>query len=332
MELFPETQGVKGFIMCRVSVVIPNYNGKQYLKPCLDSLERQEYEDLQVILVDNGSEDGSVPFVREHYPWVRLIALEENTGFCGAVNAGIRAGKGTYVILLNNDTVAERHFVGSLVNIMDDRPRAFSCQAKMLQMHDRTRMDDGGNYYCALGWAFAVGKGKPESEYDREKQIFSACAGAAIYRRDVLEEIGYFDEEHFAYLEDMDIGYRARLRGYENWYCPRARVLHVGSGTTGSRYNLFKVRYSSRNNIYLIYKNMPLFQIIWNIPFLAAGFGLKTLFFAKKGFGKEYVAGLKNGIAISRKNKDRKFKADSGRRYIQVQIQLYRNLYRLLKK
>ena len=318
--------------MCRVSVVIPNYNGKQYLKPCLDSLERQDYRDFQVILVDNGSQDGSVSFVRDTYPWVKLIALKENTGFCGAVNVGIQAGKEEYVILLNNDTVAEKHFVSSLVKAMDSRPRAFSCQAKMLQMHNRTRLDDGGNYYCALGWAFAVGKGKPEQDYDREKQIFSSCAGAAVYRRSVMEEIGYFDQEHFAYLEDMDIGYRARLRGYENWYCPKARVLHVGSGTTGSRYNLFKVRYSSRNNVYLIYKNMPLLQILWNAPFLAVGFGLKALFFAKKGFGREYAAGLKNGISISRKNRDRKFKADSGRRYIQVQLELYRNLYRLLKK
>ena len=166
----------------------------------------------------------------------------------------------------------------------------------MLQAHSPELLDDAGDFYSALGWAAARGKGKPEAEYSREEKIFSACAGAAIYRRKVLLGLGLFDEEHFAYLEDLDICYRARLHGYENWYLPKARVRHVGSGTSGSRYNLFKVRYSSRNNIYLIWKNMPLFQILLNLPFLLAGFGAKFLFFAGKGFGKEYLAGIRNGF------------------------------------
>ena len=109
------------------------------------------------------------------------------------------------------------------------------------------------------------------------------CGGAAIYRKKIMEKIGYFDEEHFAYLEDTDIGYRARIYGYENWYAPDAVVYHVGSGTSGSRYNHFKTRYSSRNNIYLIYKNMPLLQIILNLPFLVAGFLIKFLFTKRNG-------------------------------------------------
>ena len=107
----------------------------------------------------------------------------------------------------------------------------------------------------------------------RRRVIFASCAGADIYRKKVFEKIGYFDEEHFAYLEDIDVGYRARIFGYENWYVPAALVYHVGSGTSGSRYNQFKTRYSSRNNIYLIYKNMPVLQIILNLPFLVPGFG-----------------------------------------------------------
>lgn len=163
----------------------------------------------------------------------------------------------------------------------------------MIQMHDREKMDDAGNYYCALGWAFAEGKGKPEKKYRKEKKIFSSCAGAAIYRRTILDQIGWFDEEHFAYLEDMDIGYRAQIFGYENWFCPDSRVLHVGSGTSGSRYNLFKVRYSSRNNVYLIYKNMPLLQIIWNLPLLCLGFGCKAIFLPEKDLEKNMWQGLK---------------------------------------
>lgn len=319
-------------MMYEVSVIIPNFNGKQYLKNCLDSMRNQEFKDFEVILADNGSKDGSAELVRERYPEVRVLALGENTGFCGAVNAGIQAARGSYVILLNNDTIAEPGFVGGLLKSVKKKPRAFSCQAKMLQMQQPDCMDDAGNYYCAFGWAFADGKGRPEKAYQREKQIFSACAGAAIYRKKLLDKIGLFDEEHFAYLEDLDIGYRARLYGYENWFCPEAVVRHVGSGTTGSRYNLFKVRYSSRNNIYMIYKNMPLLQIVWNFPLLAAGFGCKALFFAGKGFGKEYLAGIKNGFLISRKNRDRKVRGIAPGRYIRLQLELYRNMVKFIRK
>ena len=122
------------------------------------------------------------------------------------------------------------------------------------------------------------------------------AAGLSFTAGEFLNVTGLFDEEHFAYLEDMDIAYRANILGYQNWFCPGARVYHAGSGTSGSRYNLFKVRYSSRNNIYLIYKNMPFLQILLNLPFLAAGFGIKLLFFARRGFGREYAAGIKNGF------------------------------------
>ena len=197
----------------------------------------------------------------------------------------------------------------------------------MLQFHDREKIDDAGNFYNALGWAFALGKGKPAADYNKERKIFSACGGAAIYRKDLLEELGYFDEEHFAYLEDMDIGYRAQIAGYENWYFPKAKVYHVGSGTSGSRYNQFKIRYSSRNNIYMIYKNMPILQIVLNMPLLVAGFTVKLLFFSFKGYGREYAAGIKNGFSICKKNKVR-FQWKHMGNYCRIQIQLWVNLIR----
>lgn len=323
---------MKGRRMSKVSVIIPNYNGKKYLRDCLDAMECQSFRDFEVLLIDNGSDDGSGDLIRKEYPWVRLISLRENTGFCGAVNQGIRNSASPFVILLNNDTVADKNFIKELLKAIEDKPQAFSCQAKLLKMKEQDKMDDGGNYYCALGWAFAQGKGRPERDYSREKKIFAACGGAAIYRREILDRTGLFDEEHFAYLEDIDIGYRGRLLGYENWYCPDAKVFHVGSGTTGSRYNLFKVRYSSRNNVYLLYKNMPFLQILWNSPLLITGFAVKAAFFAARGFGKEYLSGLKNGIVISVKNKDKKFKADSPKRYFAIQLELYKNLGKLLKK
>lgn len=314
-----------------VSVIIPNFNGKKFLGDCLNSVLEQEYKDFEVILVDNGSEDGSAEWVRLEYPQVKLLALPENVGFCGGVNAGIRKARGKYILLLNNDTIAKPGFIHELVQEMEKSPAVFSCQAKMLQIQDENLMDDGGNFYCALGWAFADGKGKPEQNYNSSKKIFASCAGAALYRKSMLKKTGLLDEEHFAYLEDIDLGYRARLYGYENRFCPKARVLHVGSATSGSRYNLFKVRYSSRNNIYMIYKNMPWWQIILNLPFFLAGFGIKTIFFARKGFGKEYLAGIKNGFSISSKNRRKRvdFKG-KGMQCLKIQIELYQNIFRRL--
>ena len=311
-----------------VSVVIPNFNGIAFLDSVLASLEGQTLSNFEVILVDNGSTDGSCSFVTANYPWVHLIELSENFGFCGAVNAGIRAAKAPYVLLLNNDTEVKEDCVEEMLAAIRRHKNAFSCGARMVQYHDRDRLDDVGNYYCALGWSFARGRGKDIHAYETEDKIFSACAGAAIYRKKIIEKIGYFDEEHFAYLEDTDIGYRARIYGYENWYAPKAIVYHVGSGTSGSRYNQFKTRYSSRNNIYLIYKNMPLLQIILNLPFLAVGFLIKFLFFAVKGMGKEYAAGIKNGFSISMKNKKVPFRIKHLPNYCKIQLELWSNIIR----
>ena len=225
---------------------------------------------------------------------------------------------------------AEEYLHSMGLSAIKRHPKAFSCAARMIQFHDRDRLDDAGNYYCALGWAYARGKGKDIHTYEKEEKIFASCAGAAIYRKKIFDELGYFDEEHFAYLEDMDVGYRARIYGYENWYAPDAMVYHVGSGTSGSRYNQFKIRYSSRNNIYLIYKNMPVLQIIINLPFLVAGFGIKILFFTLKGFGREYIAGIKNGFQISKKNHKIPFKFQNLSNYFRIQVELWVNIFRRL--
>ena len=314
--------------MQEVSVIIPNFNGMAYLDGVLSGLECQTVRNFEVILVDNGSSDGSCAFVASSYPWVHMIELPENFGFCKAVNEGIKASRAPYVLLLNNDIEVTPDFIEEMLAAIRRHKKAFSCAARMIQFHDRDRLDDAGNYYCALGWAYARGKGKDIHTCEKEEKIFASCAGAAIYRRKIFEKIGYFDEEHFAYLEDMDVGYRARINGYENWYAPKAMVYHVGSGTSGSRYNHFKTRYSSRNNVYLIYKNMPLLQIILNLPFLIVGFGTKLLFFTLKGFGKEYLAGIKNGFQISKKDRKVPFKFRNLPNYLKIQVELWINIDR----
>lgn len=313
------------------TVVIPNLNGMKYLKDCLDSLMEQSRQDFSVILIDNGSGDGSADYVELHYPEVLVKRFPENRGFCGAVNEGIRLSKTKYVILLNNDTICDTSFIEELVSAMEREEDCFAGSSRMVQMQDPDRMDNCGDFYCALGWAYTPAKGKPAKKYGKGRDVFSACAGAAIYRREVFQEIGLFDEAHFAYLEDVDVCYRARIAGYRNIYIPGAVVLHVGSATSGSVYNEFKIRHSSRNSIYLFYKNMPFLQILLNLPFLAAGLLVKLLYFVAKGYGREYITGVARGIRMCRREKKVRFRRENLGNYCKIQWELWVNVIRRVK-
>lgn len=313
--------------MREVTVVIPNYNGIAYIEECIKALQAQQgVPAFDIIVVDNHSTDGSKEFVLEHYKEICLIPLDDNYGFCKAVNVGIKAAKTPYVILLNNDTQVQPGFVAALYDRIRQKSSIFSVSSMMLQAKNPTLIDDAGDYYCALGWAFARGKDKQAAEYDIPCEITAACAGAAIYRKQIFEQIGYFDEVHFAYLEDIDVGYRARLYGYQNMYEPKAKVYHVGSGASGSRYNEFKVRHSSRNSIYLIRKNMPILQQVINLPFFMVGFLVKSLFFAKKGLGRTYFAGLWKGMCLPLQGKKVYFQAKHWKNYVKLQVELWVNV------
>ncbi|MCM1182355.1 MAG: glycosyltransferase family 2 protein [Roseburia sp.] len=322
---------------CKSTVVIPNYNGINYIEACLESLYAGTSKRFEVIVADNASTDGSRELVGRRFPQVKVIENAENTGFAKAVNQGIAASTTPYVILLNNDTRAGLGFIHELEKAMDGDKGLFSASAKMISMYDRDKTDDAGDFYCALGWAFARGKGKNPDLYDRDCDIFAACGGAAIYRRELLmaEAVGPFDENHFAYLEDIDIGYRAKLHGYRNRFVANSIVYHAGSATSGSRHNAFKVRLASQNSVYLVYKNMPLLQILLNLPFLTAGFLIKALFFLRKGLGKAYVEGLLNGVRLCVSGEGRahklRFEVKRMRYYIAVQLSLWRNLLRLAR-
>lgn len=323
--------------MEKVTVVIPNYNGIKYIQKCLESLYRlQEQALFEVLVVDNGSKDGSLELVREQFPQVQVAALPENTGFCHAVNVGIELSQTDYVLLLNNDTEVYEGFVERLVQAIEQDEKIFAVSAGMLQWQNPSRIDDAGDQYCVLGWAYARGKDREAEKFNRPTKVFAACGGAAIYRKTVFQKIGVFDEAHFAYLEDIDISYRAAIYGYHCVYEPSARVLHYGSATSGSRYNEFKTALASANSVYLILKNMPLLQLLWNLPFLLAGFLIKFFFFVRKGMGLLYARGLVNGVR-------KRFSAAGGAakvpfrlshfpNYVRIQLLLYLNTIRFFLK
>lgn len=301
------------------------------MEPCLESLTHQTCSDFRILVVDNASTDGTLAYMEENYPEIEVIALDQNYGFSKAVNIGIQNSTTPYVLLLNNDTTVDPHFVEEMVKAIKSSKRIFSVSSKMIQMYHPELIDSAGDLYTLVGWGICRGTGRPVSNYTRQDDIFTACAGAAIYRRSVFKKIGYFDENHFAYLEDIDVGYRAKIYGYRNIYCPTALVYHVGSGTSGSKYNSFKVKLSARNNIYLNYKNMPVFQLLINLFPLTAGYLVKYLFFIKIGFGKDYKEGILEGLRTARAQKKVRFQLRHLPNYIRIEAELIINTFSYVK-
>lgn len=278
-----------------VSIIIPNYNNQKLLENLLNSLV-DVIDFSRIIIVDNNSSDNSVSLIKNSYPDIQLIENNSNRGFAAAVNQGINEVKTEYVFLLNNDTRIEKNTIKYLLKTINSNPQIFSVSSKMIQMDNPSLIDDAGDEYTIFGWSKRRGYGKNISNFDEDEEVFSACAGAALYRMSVFDEIGLFDENFESYVEDMDLSFRARLHGYKCFYSSKAIVYHHGSATSGSRYNSFKVKISARNNVYLIYKNMPLWMKIINGIFILSGFLIKYLFFYRKNLGKEYKEGLMEGF------------------------------------
>jgi GT2 family glycosyltransferase len=319
---------------CDVSVIIPNYNGEKYIADCLNSVMNQSFSALgrmEIIVVDDCSTDTSIEII-EGYQNVILLRNPINSGFDKSVNEGILAGSGAYCLLLNNDVVLDQDFIKKLYWHIERDPRVFSVSSKMIRFYEREKLDDAGDFYNILGWGYKRGDGKSLDSYNQPTAIFSTCAGAGIYRRAVLNEIGLFDEAFFAYMEDVDISYRGMIYGYKNRYEPTAICYHIGSATTaeGQKYSPFKVRISARNNLYVAYKNMPIIQLIVNSPFLLLGFFVKYGLFLKRGYGKEYAAGIKEGIRSLEKVKKVPFQFKNLRNYFWIEVQLIMNVFRFV--
>ena len=314
----------------KLSVIIPNFNGKKFLKMCLNSIKQQNCPFYEIIVVDNASSDGSIEYINDHYPELILIQNEKNLGFAAAVNQGIMISSSEYIFLLNNDVELEPDCISNLIKCIEKDRNIFAVSSKMVQYTDRSKMDDAGDEYTIFGWTRKVGDGKSPDLYNAERETFSACAGAALYRKSILDEIGYFDGNFFAYMEDVDISYRARIRGYKCVYCPEAVVYHLGSGTSGSKYNEFKIKLAARNNVYVPYKNMPWPQLALNVIFLLAGYFIKYLFFFRKGQGNIYLKGLKEGFNSLGKLEKTKYESKNFINYLKIEWFLIKNTVKFI--
>jgi GT2 family glycosyltransferase len=237
------------------SLIIVNWNGRDLLGDCLPSLEKQTEPAEEVIVVDNGSSDDSVEFLRASFPYVKVVSLDKNYGFAKANNTGIRSAGGGRIALLNNDTVVDSRWLEELNNALDNHPEVGFCASKMLMYRDPSIIDAAGDM-LGIARAYKRGHGRPDGkEFNEPAYVFGACAGAAIYRSEMLDNIGLFDETFVSNLEDVDLSFRAQLAGYKCMYVPTAVVYHKVGETKRRTGWTHKLTY--RNNKLMWLKNAP---------------------------------------------------------------------------
>jgi GT2 family glycosyltransferase len=263
-----------------LSVIIVNWNGLRYLRECLAALLPQLPADAEVVLVDNGSTDDSLAYVRERYPAIVVVALRANLGFAGGTNAGLRAARGELLLLLNNDAFAEPGFVAALLNAIECDPEVGAASAVLLFAHRPELVASAGIRIRRDGLALDLWAGRPAAELPSAPQpIMGPSGGAALYRRALLEDVGLMEPGFFNYLEDADLAWRALLRGWRSVVVPRARARHIYSATA-SQGSPFKQQLLARNRVRTIVRCLPWPLLRGCLPaillydMLAAGYGL----------------------------------------------------------
>ena len=315
----------------KASIIIPNLNGEGWIEDSIRSCINQNFNgEYEIIIIDNGSKDRSVEIIEncakdfENFVFIRN---ETNTGFAPAVNQGIRASKAEYAVMFNNDAFAEPDWLQTLVDTADADENIFSVGGLMVQHFNRHLADDASDYVPLFGWTCKRGDGLARERYNKMERVFSNCGGAALYRRSILEEIGYFDEAFFAYGEDVDLGWRGNNAGYKNIYNPKAVCYHICSATTGGRYNDFKAEKSGQNTILLLFKNQPLLMLIINFPFQFIGYLPKVAMYYARGFGKPFMKGTKQGIKMCRDMKKYPFKWKNLGSYLWAEWTMFKHCF-----
>jgi GT2 family glycosyltransferase len=293
--------------MPEISVIVVNWNGKHFLETCLTALRRQSFRDFETILVDNGSEDGSAEYVRAQFPEVNLLELRENRGFTGGNIAGWEKSRGELIVLLNNDTEAAPGWLGEIHKASKEFPKAGSFASKMIYFDERKRIDNCGFAVTRAGLTIDLGRGEEDGPaWAEPRQVFGGCGGAVTYRRSMLEDVGFLDDDFFMTYEDVDLSFRAQLRGYECVFLPGAIVYHRYRATM-AKHPARQVYFSQRNVEFVFLKNMPLGIMLRAVPQrMLYEFGGGVYFF-KMGAGGVFLKSKMDAIrqlpAVLRKRK-----------------------------
>ena len=286
-----------------VSVIIPNFNGEAFIRNAVHSLVHQSYQNVEIIVVDNGSQDKSIEIIRNHFPEVDILEFPKNEGFAYAVNAGIEIAKGEYIALLNNDAKADQDWLKHLVHALEDDSRVGFAASQVLCHANPKLIDSAGDGITSVGRTFNVGhyNDANDESFSNQRWVFGATGAAVIYKRSVIEDVGKFDEDFFMYLEDVDYSFRCQIRGHKCMYVPEAKVTHIGSATA-DRFHGFKTYHMTRNYFPLIIKNFPKSHLKSVIP----GVMLHLLIMAayhifKAGTPLPYFRGLRDGLKMIKK-------------------------------
>jgi GT2 family glycosyltransferase len=255
-----------------LTVVIPNYNGRELLETMLASLEAQTFRSFSTVVVDDCSTDDSVAYLRERWPEITVTVLPRNGGATAAMNVALRSAHSELVGLFNNDMELEPRCLAELVAALERHPEAGSATPKMLDFADRGVLDGAGDELSWRGGGRRRGHGERDiGQFDAPSEVFAACGGAALYRRATLEVVGELDEAYFAYYEDVDWGFRAQLAGYRCRYVPTAVLYHHGSATLGRGMTDFNSYQLWRNPVWLIVKCFPAASLLRHAPDLLRG-------------------------------------------------------------
>jgi len=255
------------------SIIIANYNGLAFLKDCLDSLQQSTYSDLEIIVVDNGSTDGSVAFIQENYPRVRVIRSATNLSYSGGNNLGIRHARGKYVVLLNNDTEVTPGWLEPILEELESDERIAACQPKVLSMTNRNAFEyagAAGGFMDRLGYPFLRGRvfdtiEEDHGQYQVPTDLFWTSGAAMAIRRDVLDKVGLLDEDFVLHMEEIDLCWRLHLQGYRLRVRPDAVIYHYGGGTLG-REKAAKMYYNHRNSVFMLLKNYSCTRLFRVLP------------------------------------------------------------------
>ncbi len=295
-----------------VSIVIVNWNGREFLLECLEGLRRQVYRAFSVILVDNGSQDGSTAFVSENYPEVSIVALPDNRGFAAGNNVALHRINTEFVALLNNDAVPDPLWLKSLVEALEEHPQAGLAASKMLLYDRREIIDRAGDGYTRAGAALLRGRGLSVDCHRVREWVFGACAAAALYRMAMLRDIGFFDEDFFLLYEDVDLSFRAQLKGYKCLYVPESLVYHRSSSSI-VRDSSRSVYYGHRNLEWVYIQNMP-FRLLLRTIFPHILYDIAALsYFIIKGRGKDYFRAKKDALGGLKRALKKRQRIQSGK-------------------
>jgi len=275
-----------------ISIIIVNYNGKKWLKKCLDSLYAQTYKNFEIIFVDNASVDDSVAFVRSNYPEIKIVISKKNLGFAGGNTLGFKYAKGEYVLLLNNDTWAEKDYLLFLLEAFTVIPNLGSVQSKIILMNEPDKLDVCGSYWTDSSFLYHFGMGQDQSKkkYNTPMPFFSNKGASMMLKKEVIDKIGFLDDDFWSYYEETDLCNRIWLSGYECWYYPKAIIHHAVGGTAITFSNSFIQFHNFKNKLMSFLKNFELTTLVKILPIYFIFNFLLSIFWIFQGKMRHFLA------------------------------------------